>query len=870
MYAPMLFCKGRKMDCKKCGLENACKSPRMRPDVSSLAGDRAEIMFIGESPGQEEDLQGIPFVGRSGQLLREVVKEAIGPRSVVYTNVLACRPPENKSPTNKQISLCLPRLLDEIEEFDPRVLALLGNVPLRALLRESGITNWRGVVVERDGHVYVPTYHPAYILRNPQALDDMIRDFEKVVEVLEGKSTTDASSRYEIILVDTPKLAEKMHEEIKRAGVCSFDTEVSSLRVFDADQSVVMCSFAVDGKSSSLRIFDADRPTETFSFAVDGKAWAVLPHDPKIRIYVKRILRDPNIAKIGHNIKFDALAMLALWGVEIANVAGDSMLLSHILDSQPGRHGLKELAGRHLGMYDYDREYREYLRGHREADPARGGDLKLAPVEILARYAAPDAIATLELHKELYGKLTDQQRILYAQLLVPLSGTLTRVEHAGLQVDKDILTEYLGLYSRTQEKQFQEMLGFPEVGKFIQGKRHQNERFIFNPNSSQQLGDLLFNRKYFGLKSTEATPTGKPAIGWDVLKRFADGTPFLNVYRYYKLLDKMLNTYLLPARDEWPSTRDGRVRSNYLIHGAVTGRLASRTPNLQNIPAPEKEPGTILASYPIKNVFVHSFEGGCFLSADYSGMELRTMASVANCRGMIAAFKNDQDLHSVLACRLHGLDFDEFMAKLEAGDAEARALRYRAKGMNFALLYGGDESTLARLMDGVTLREAGRLVEGYYDLFPELLEYREDTLEFARNLGYVESKFGRRRYLPFINDARDVERLAAEREAVNMPIQSSASDILLCAMVVLDDSLRRDNFESKMVNTVHDSILFDVAPGELDDLAELIVEIMEGITQSYGKEWFPGLDFAWFTVPLVVDLETGTHYGNLKSYQCAA
>lgn len=849
-------------ECHACGLFEGCESPFMLPDDRLVGyGELADIMIIGEAPGSQEDRAGIPFVGQSGLLLHGVLEESgLQHYNVVITNVIHCRPPKNKTPTKKQIELCTGRLIKEIEEYDPKVVVLLGNTPLKALLGESGITSWRGVVVERDGRTYVPSFHPAYILRNNTAMPAMVEDFEKIYELISGeKQTVSADDGYEFTIVETEKQAVRMSDWIRRSTRdgyrVGFDTEITSLRPFDLDQHVIMMSFAVN------------KPRKM--------SWAVVCEDDNVVDVCIEILEDASMKKIGHNIKFDALACLALLDTWVEGIVGDSMLLSYMLDSQPGRHGLKVLAGRFLGMYDYDRELNEYVQANEDANYRKGGSYANVPEQILAEYAAKDAIATLELHDLLYADLTDIQRVLYETLIIPTSGVLTQMEANGTQMDYDVVEDYIELYDKVQREQMSLMASNPIVEKFynhrmslMKTKSKDSKKFAFNPNSPHHMRELLFDKKYFGLKPVGLTETGVPSTKWDLIKVYLDDCPFLEGYRYYKLLGKMLSTYLKPVIDKWPSESDDRVRSNYLIHGTVTGRLASRQPNLQNIPTPEKEPGTILESHPIKNIFTHTFEDGCLLAVDYSGMELRTMASVSQCQGMIDIFEKGQDLHSIVTCHLYGLDFDEFMVGLRSNDKDssnaAKAKRYRAKWVNWSLLYGGSWYTLHRLYN-IEEAEAKRLVRLYYDLFPEVLEYKDKTLRFVREHGYVESPFGRRRYLPYINDNHRAKRAKAERDAINMPIQSAAGDVLLAALIIIDGLMVKQEFQSMMVNTVHDSVMFDVAPGELDDLAWLCQDVMETIGE-FSYEWFPGLDFTWFTVPLKVDLEVGSHYGSLKVY----
>lgn len=851
----------------------------MQPEV--IGDAPADVMFIGEAPGAEEDRVGRPFVGRSGQLLRDVVKESgLAYYNHMYTNIVRCRPPDNRTPSAREVKYCLPNLLAEIEQYDPYLIILLGGSPLKAVLGESGITSWRGVLVDRGDRAYLPTFHPAYLLRNQSALAEWIGDFEKAHGFLSGTDEeVDVSAGYEMRVVANAEDAYAMADVIGPAGYCSWDTEVNGLKFGD---ELVCMSFAVSDGDTKV-------------------AWTVFPNVvPEVREVCEVLLASDDIKKVGHNIKFDNLVIRANWGFPVGGIVGDSMLLSYTIDPVPGRHGLKVLAGRHLGMYDYNRQFLNWQTEHPECSPANGGDLNKMPMKILAEYAQLDAIATLELHDRLYDELDEDQLIAYEDLIIAAAVALTDVEEAGAILDHEIIDDYIGIYRAKRREMLHAIRGDRKVRQYEQLREQFDKHYDgFNPGSSQQVSSVLHGavlcpecggyvgctedlkhnamvmcpkkscgaafiagesyHRFYGLKVLGRTKTGNPSVSWKIIKSYEQDVPFLPDHRMYSLMSKMLSTYLLPARDSWEDT-DGRVRSSYNVQGTVTGRLSSSDPNLQNIPTPEKEPGTLLESHPIKNIFTHTWEGGCILAADYSGMELRTMASISGCEGMIDAFMRNIDVHSYVT---------ELLMHVKQKDHtpdQWKSMRYRAKWVNWTLMYGGSWHTLHSLYD-IPEQEAKQLIANYYGAFPEVLDYNKAVLDFARKNGYTQSKFGRRRYYPYINDNNDGMRRADERAAVNMPIQSAASDMLLCALIILTEVMRDNGFQSLMVNTVHDSIMFDVYPGELDDIAWTCKEVMENLPTVYGPQRFPRLDFSWFTVPLKVDLEAGSHYGMVKHYE---
>jgi len=854
--------------CAKCGLDKGCTSPYMQPD--GTADSSCDILVVGEAPGADEDGVGVPFVGKSGQLLRSVMDDlGLLNYNYTFTNVLHCRPPNNAKPTVAQIKYCLPLLKKELEQLQPQVVVILGNTPLKALLGESGITGWRGTHLELDDVTYAPTYHPAYILRNSSMAATWIEDLDKVGDLLGGSPRDSHLTGYNITRVDGLMGMTCVMDAILQADIIAIDTE------------------------SNLGVNPYEQGTRPFIVSVAmgnpfKRAWSIDVNNATHNLL--QVLFTSNVPKVLHNAKYDDLVVYAHWGVDIDNIVGDSMLLSHILNPVRGRHGLKQLAGRHLGMYEYDRKLTSYMAEHKEADPSKGGDFSLIPADVVHQYAALDAIATLELHNVLYeelDKLGLAMVSLYEQLIIPASAALGHMERSGVALDQRVIRRYIKLYRLIRDEQLDYILSDPNVvaycternnvlnaeyaTKLRAGRRVKPPKpFTFNPNSSYHMRDVLFGKDYLNLKPTARTATGKASTGWVAIKCYMEDVEFLQHYHYCKLLGKMLNTYLVPASGDWVDV-DGKVRSTYLLHGTETGRLSSRHPNLQNIPTPEKEPGTILARFPVKNIFTYSFgrdngsEQGCLMAVDYSGMELRTMTSVSGCDGMARAFEEGKDVHSVVTCALFHYEYDKFIVRKNAGDADAIAHRYRAKWVNWTLLYGGSAFTLVKLY-GIEKSEATKLVNLYYGMFPEVLDYRKNMLAFARLHGYVESKFGRRRYVPYINDRDKSMRAEAERAAINMPIQSAASDVLLCSLVVIDKMMQDYSFKSKLVNTVHDSIMFDVFPGELDHLCLMVKDVMENITTDYGSEYFPDLDFTWFTCPLVADFEVGTHYGSLGHY----
>lgn len=852
--------------CKKCGLFQNCRTPFME----SSGASKPDILVIGEAPGETEDLKGIPFVGRAGQLLRHALEEFADISTIRFTNIVRCRPLENKI-TKRAINYCSQFALHEIVQYNPAIVILLGNSPLNGILEQSSISSWNGVIINKDNRIYLPLYHPAYILRNPAAMDEWLLGMMKLSDEMNSKP------RFDRLFPKSLQDIYDMQEYLASCEYISFDVETTTLNPYEVGGSKILSiSFAGGDKSYS---FPIDHKESWWAVDVSLKTKPCISERERVIGVICDILSSHSGKLIGHNIKFDQAHIFARFGLETI-AGGDSMLISHMLDSRQGIHGLKRLAGIHLGMYEYEQELLEYIRIHPEANPHKGGSYDEVPLEILLPYGAMDAEATLMLHDKLYEELSEKQRILYDQLILPVSDMLCRIECNGIGLDSYVAKRYAMIYRKKQEEVYASIENDKYVKKLIKAHNDKSKakRFKFNPNSFRQLQELYYT--YYRMPIIGKTENGMPTTKSSSLKVLESKYPILQKIRYYKLLTKMLTTYLDPAISTWKSS-DGRVRTVFNMHGTKTGRLSSggqesSRKNLQNIPTPEKEPNTLLQILPIKNMFTHSyvrptfsdfrskFSDGALISADYSGMELRVFASLANCEPMLDIMRMNRDFHSTVAIMAttgkHIEDVtDDDIRQLD------KAVRYRYKWTNWTLLYGGGKETLVHLYD-MSEEEAENIIEEYYHRFPEVLDYREKCIKFAEDFGYIESPYGRRERLYYINDDSDISRRNADRRAaVNMPVQSAASDTLLMAMVILYHEMRQLQLEAKLVNTVHDSLLLDVPVQEVEQVSLMCKDVMENVV-TRAKE-YTDIDMSWLKSPLKVDIEVGTHYGSLMKLE---
>lgn len=833
------------------------------------------ILAVGEAPGDEEDKQGKPFVGRSGKLLRTAL-ESFGFPPITYTNIVRCHPPGNKIKP-KYIKCCYQSLPIK---SNTKMVLLFGNTPLKAVLGESGITSWNGVVVERDGVIYVPLFHPAYILRNQSATNTWLQGIEEAWNAWSSGVAPSADQEYDYEFVYSKPGIYHMCVALMASPVIAFDTEVNSLDAFDNNQRLLVMSFATADTAWAVPV---DHPGDLAPLS-----------DGALDMMCNVLESHPHI--IGHNIKFDQMQCKALLDVEF-DAQGDSMLASFLYESKTGLHGLKRLAGYYLGMFEYDKELKSYVAKSDKINYSQ------VPLDVLLPYAAKDAAATFQLEKLLYSKLTSKQQVLYDELFVPASNTIARMQCNGLAVDYYMAERYRRVYTAEMMDTVEAIDNNPMVKGYVECRHKASKKFKFNPGSWQQKAWVLYGGKYckwaksaewrkdalqysYNLKPQGFSDSGNPSTKREFLEIYKDKCPLVADLIMYGMYQKMLGTYITPtATGVYASSSDGRIRSSFGQHTVVTGRLSSSNPNLQNIPVPEKEPGTMMECLPIKNMFTHTWSNkngeeyeyvpgiptdwrwfdnleldvndGYVMSVDYSGMELRVFASLARCEAMLEIHRSGRDFHTMVGAMVSGKPYDQI----------TKPERYRYKWTNWTMLYGGSEYTLERLYD-IPLKEGKLIKEQYYTAFPEVLEFQKECVRFARKNGYIETPFGNRRPLSDIDAPEQSRRKHAEREAANTPVQGAAGLITVMALVIIDNLMLERGWHTKIVNTVHDSIVFDVYPGELLDVAGLCVDVMENVVK-YGAEWMPNIDMSWLICPLNADVDVGSHYGAMEKLNLA-
>ncbi len=514
-----------------------------------------------------------------------------------------------------------------------------------------------------------------------------------------------------------------------------------------------------------------------------------------------------HIEKVGQNLKYD-IKILKNYGIAVKGKLFDTML-AHYLINPDMRHNMDVLSEAYL---NYSPKSIESLIGKKGKGQKSMRDVEL---EDIKEYAAEDADVTLQL-KEIFSPKLDAAgtKKLFDEIETPLVSVLADMEMEGVRLDTDFLKSLSG-----------EMA---EEIKIYEAKIYEAAGEKFNLASPKQLGEILFDKMKIGGAKQKKTKTGQYATGEEVLSYLALSSPFVQDILDWRQLVKLQNTYV-EALPQQVCTKTGRVHTDYMQAVAATGRLSSNNPNLQNIPI-RTERGRL-----IRKAFVPRDENHVLLSADYSQIELRIIAALSGEPNMIDAFRSGEDIHRSTAAKVFNISPEEV----------TRDQRSHAKTVNFGIVYGVSAFGLSN-QTSLSRSESKDLIDAYYKTYPRLREYISEQVEIARENGYAQTISGRRRYLKDINSQNVVVRQAAERNAVNAPIQGSAADIIKIAMINIHKKLVLENWKSKMLLQVHDELVFDVHVSELEAIKPMIKHEMENAFK---------LD-----VPLEVDMGTGENW----------
>lgn len=609
------------------------------------------------------------------------------------------------------------------------------------------------------------------------------------------------------------------------------DTETTGLLIHESEIFGVSLAWSLHGKihSAYVALPEGGEAALNADYADADGAKKLLP-------LLKKFLENKKIRKIGQNIKFD-IQVFRRAGIAIENYSDDTMLMSFLLNPNIRRHNMDDMAEDHLG---YRTMAYDELVGKGKARLPIGS----VPLERLAFYAAEDAEVTLALRDAILPKLRNLPlEKVYREIDVPLAHVLADIEYTGIAIDTAHLADLA--------KQYKKKIAAAEKEVY----KHAGEEF--NIASTKQLQQILFEK----LKIASDRKTEKGALSTDqsVLEELRSAHPIIAPILEYRFYTKLLSTYV-EALPQHVSKTTGRVHTSLSQVTAATGRLSSLDPNLQNIPVKGEEGAQLRAAFVAE-------KGKKLLSLDYSQIELRILAHYCEDENLIAAYKNDEDIHDRAAYMLFRSRFDEAKGDFSAPHREVvfevnpadlqkmkatgkfGDLRSQAKVLNFSIVYGVTEFGLARNL-GITRSEAKELMENYFAAFPGIKSYMHDAIAAAKKNGYAENLFGRRRPITDLAHSNRFVREAAERLAINTPIQSTAADLIKKAMIAIQEKIHRKKMASRMVLQIHDELLFEVFPGEEEALLHLAKHEMENVVK--------------LKVPLRVDGAFGNNWNDCK------
>ena len=593
-------------------------------------------------------------------------------------------------------------------------------------------------------------------------------------------------------------------EEVDETDALPAEPEMESAQTTPHDYRIVRTADELRAMIAEIRrypefCFDTETTGfDLFNDRIVGMSFAVVPHEawyvpcderstPEYAGLLRPLFEDETIAKIGQNIKFDLMVLRRI-GLAVRGPKYDTMILHYLLDPE-SRHNMNALAAKYLNYKPIEIETL-IGRGPRQLT------MDLVGVERVAEYAAEDADVTLRLKRALLPQIEEAGlHDLYFDIEEPMIEVLADVEMAGVRIDCDALAHYAVELNR-------------RMAQLEADIRSEAGEASLNINSTRQLGEVLFAKMRIAEKP-KMTRTKQFSTDEEYLQTFAHKHRIIDLILEYRGVKKLLSTYV-EALPQLVNRRTGKIHTSFNQAVTATGRLSSTNPNLQNIPIRDE------LGKPIRRAFIPSDDDHVLLSADYSQVELRLMAHLSGDEALIAAFEHGEDIHAATAARLFGKPIDTV-----TGDE-----RRKAKTANFGIIYGISAFGLSQRLD-IPRKEAKEIIEGYFASYPKVKEYMEHVVERAREVGYVTTIFGRRRYLNDIASRNAVARGLAERNAVNAPIQGSAADIMKIAMVHIAEAFRREGIRSQMILQVHDEVVIDTLRNELDRVREIVTEAME-------------------------------------------
>lgn len=838
----------------------------------------AKIMFVVDNPSEFEYEKGKYMVGKAGKLLKGALEQLdIDPEKDCYfTGLVKYATEDNRPPLKEEIAECEEYLDAEIEIIKPDIIVPMGNVALKKIRGKTGITKYRGkATVNDDGRIIFPILHPAMLFLQPKHSKNWAIDVGNIRELLDKGTAFLEKSDVDYRYLETYEEVKEEVERLMDAKWIVFDLETTSLNPFLPNQKIVCISLT-----------DKDHYGVTIPLEHKDFTWKGMELD-MIKGLLKDLLEN-NSKKMAHNGKFDMKWLLYKYGIDVHNFKFDPMLVHYLtITEERGGHGLKELAFEHTDMGGYDNKLDEFKQTLPESIRNNYDNI---PWEILREYAAADVDCTFRLYKKFRKNLKENEgfNFVFEDIMLPASYMLRDVESNGALMSSETLELYEKVFPERIAEIEAKLRQYPEVVQIereklklyelrqIEMKKPKEERdkevlkwnkwknFKFNFGSTDQLRELLFVK--LGLETPFLTDKGnerknkvqrnkgdfEPMIGeFSTGKEtlaYLDGKhPIASLLSEWKRLDKVYGTYIKPARG-WIG-EDGMVHGTYMLHGTVTGRLASEAPNMQNFPRKSNDPTAFEYKYGVKDLFVSRFgDKGVMLQADYSQLELRVAAIFSQDERLLQAYRDGHDLHIYAA----SISMKKPIEEVTKDD------RTKAKAVNFGLIYGKGEYSLAQDM-GVSVEEAREFINAYFKEFAGVKKWLSETEKFVKKNKFVKTLTGRYRRLPGVDSNNRAIVGDCLRQSVNAPIQSTGSDMTVTSLIRINRELKRRGLQSVIAITVHDSIVADTHIDELEEVYHLMKDIMENPEFEWAKK-----------CPIVAEFEIGRNYGKMVDFESPA
>ena len=630
----------------------------------------------------------------------------------------------------------------------------------------------------RHGSIALPSF-----LQNIAPVDNSSEEGSGETAVAFFKTINDVEHTY--YLVNTPELINELINKLSNHTEICFDTETTNIDANEAE--LVGMSFSIT-------------PHEAYYVPCPNEK----QETRNLLEHFMSLFNDERKVWIGQNLKYDML-VLKWYNIELKGNICDTMLMHYVVEPE-GKRSMDALSQQYL---NYEPIHIDELIGKKtrkaatnkigelglDAASLKQGNMRDVEVEIVKDYAAEDADITLQLKHKLFPLLKEKEvEKVFNEVENPLVKVLTAMEFEGIKVDVDFLNEYSKLLDTDARK--------AEESVYMQAG------VKFNLASPKQLGEVLFDKMQLD-SSAKKTKTGQYQTGEDVLQKLATkGHQIVEDILVFRELTKLKSTYV-DALPKLINSKTGRVHTSYAQAVAVTGRLSSNNPNLQNIPIRTDR------GKEIRKAFVPRSSDRILVSADYSQIELRIVAAISGDPNMCEAFRLGKDIHTATAAKVYNIEESDV----------TKEMRYKAKSVNFGIIYGQGAFGLADNL-GISRTEAKEIIDNYKREFASIQKYMDDTINFARENGYVETLMGRKRWLRDINSSNFTVRGFAERNAINSPIQGTAADMIKLAMIKIQAHLEKEKLQSKMILQVHDELVFDAVPEELEVLKPLILEGM--------------------------------------------